>query len=116
MYNFIKILENLGTFRNALKESTVRRNLFQTFFNLKFLLDVWERVNFRLKICFIFMTIFLLLITSLMHELFVIILFLYYDVSLASKRRAFHFKSDKKRVSTILWSDGLVLAFVSVDV
>jgi hypothetical protein len=58
MYNFIKILENLGTFRNALKESTVRRNLFQTFFNLKFLLDVWERVNFRLKICFIFMTIF----------------------------------------------------------
>jgi hypothetical protein len=51
-----------------------------------------------------------------MHELFVIILFLYYDVSLASKRRAFHFKSDKKRVSTILWSDGPVLAFVSVDV
>jgi hypothetical protein len=79
-------------------------------------LDVWERVNFRLKICFIFMTIFLLPITSLIHELFVIILFLYYDASLASKRRAFHFKSDKKRVSTILWSDGLVLAFVSFDV
>jgi hypothetical protein len=78
---------------------------------------MFGRINFPLKTYFIFMTIFLLPITSLMHELFVIILFLYYDdVSLASKRRAFHFKSDKKRVSTILWSDGLVLAFVSVDV